>query len=101
MTISLGTDRLGFVPAAGAALVLAALLGLLLYGLIFRPLRSASPVARAVASLGVAVVITGVILERVGSNPVDVSGIFPSHIYKVGSVHVSGDRIWSRRRSWR
>jgi ABC-type branched-subunit amino acid transport system ATPase component/branched-subunit amino acid ABC-type transport system permease component len=94
VTIGVGTDRLGFVPAAGVALVLAALLGLLLYGLIFRPLRSASPVARAVASLGVAVVITGVILERVGSNPVDVSGIFPSHVYKIGSVHVSGDRIW-------
>jgi ABC-type branched-subunit amino acid transport system ATPase component/branched-subunit amino acid ABC-type transport system permease component len=94
VTIGLGTDRLGFVPAAGVALVLAAVLGLLLYGLIFRPLRSAPPVGRAVASLGVAVVLTGVILERAGSNPVNVSGIFPSHIYKVGAVHVSGDRIW-------
>src|SRR5580658_998688 len=56
VTMGVGTDRLGFVPAAGLALVFAALLGLLLYGLIFRPLRSASPVARAVASLGVAVV---------------------------------------------
>jgi ABC-type branched-subunit amino acid transport system ATPase component/branched-subunit amino acid ABC-type transport system permease component len=94
VTLKLGTDKLAFVPAAALSLLLTALLGLLLYVLVFRPLRTAPPVGRAVASLGIAVVLTGTILQRVGSNPVNVTGIFPSKIYKLGSVHVSGDRIY-------
>jgi len=93
-TVGIGAHSLGFVPAAGIALLLAAMVGLVLYVLVFRPLRGAPAVGRAVASLGVAVVVTGVILQRVGSNPVNVTGIFPSRIYKIGSVHVSGDRVY-------
>ncbi len=85
---------MGFVPALVIALALAALLGLLLYGLVFRPLRTAPPVARAVASLGILVVLTNDILQRVGSNPVNVNAIFPTHAYRIGGVHVTGDRIW-------
>jgi len=85
---------IAMAPAMAASLVVAAVLGLLLYGLVFRPLRAAPPVARAVASLGVMVVLTGDILQRVGSNPVNVTGIFPTHRYKIGSVQVSGDRVW-------
>ncbi|HKH88862.1 MAG TPA: branched-chain amino acid ABC transporter permease, partial [Acidimicrobiales bacterium] len=88
------SGSMGFVPALVAALVFAALLGLVLYGLVFRPLRTAPPVARAVASLGILVVATGDILQRAGSSPVDVSNIFPTHAYKIGGVRVSGDRIW-------
>ena len=56
--------------SAGAvviALLVAALLGLLLYVSMFRPLRTAPPVAKAVASLGVMVVITGLIIQRLGT----------------------------------
>ena len=83
-----------FVPALVATLLFAAVLGLILYGLVFRPLRTAPPVARAVASLGVLVVLTGDILQRVGSNPVNVTSIFPTHAYRIGGVRVSADRIW-------
>ena len=87
-------NSMAFVPAAAISIVLTALFGLLLYAVVFRPLRSAPPVARAVASLGVTVLLTGLIAQRVGDNPINVSGIFPSRIYSIGSVHVSGDRIW-------
>jgi ABC-type branched-subunit amino acid transport system ATPase component/branched-subunit amino acid ABC-type transport system permease component len=92
-TVKIG-GNLGFVPAAVLALLMAAVLGLILYVLIFRPLRTAPPIARAVASLGVMVVLTGVMLQRLGTSPVEVSSIFPTHNYKLGSVRVSGDRIW-------
>jgi ABC-type branched-subunit amino acid transport system ATPase component/branched-subunit amino acid ABC-type transport system permease component len=92
-TVKLG-GKWGFVPAAAVALAMAALLGLLLYVLIFRPLRTAPAIARAVASLGVMVVLTGVMLQRLGTSPVQVAGIFPTRTYKLGSVRVSGDRIW-------
>jgi ABC-type branched-subunit amino acid transport system ATPase component/ABC-type branched-subunit amino acid transport system permease subunit len=92
-TVDLGVT-LDFPAAAAASLALTALLGLALYGVVFRPLRTAPPVARAVASIGVMVVITGVILQRLGTSPVSVSNIFPARPFIVGSVRVSQDRIW-------
>ena len=85
---------LSFWPATLIALALTGAFGLVLYILVFRPLRSAPPVARAVAALGVTVLLTGLIEQRVGDNPVNVGAIFPSHTYKLGKVHVSGDRFW-------
>jgi ABC-type branched-subunit amino acid transport system ATPase component/branched-subunit amino acid ABC-type transport system permease component len=87
-------NGMSFWPAALIALALTAVFGLGLYLLVFRPLRSAPPVARAVAALGVTVLLTGLIEQRVGDTPVNVSGIFPSHVYSLGKVHVSGDRFW-------
>ncbi len=46
------------------------------------------------ASLGVLVVLTGDILQRVGSNPVNVDNIFPTHAWHIGHVRVSEDRVW-------
>src|SRR5262245_37644453 len=60
--------KLGFVPAALIALSGAAALGALLYAVVFRPLRQAPPLARAVASLGVLVVVQGLIENRVGQS---------------------------------
>ena len=88
------SNGMGFAPAAGLALVVTALFGLALYGVVFRPLRSAPPVARAMAAIGVGLVITGLIQQRVGDNPVNVAGIFPSTVYVIDSVHVTADRIW-------
>jgi ABC-type branched-subunit amino acid transport system ATPase component/branched-subunit amino acid ABC-type transport system permease component len=83
-----------FAAALLAALALCALLGLILYAAIFRPLRNAPPVARAVASIGVLIVITELIAKRLGTSAVTVSSIFPVRTYRLGKVHVSGDRIW-------
>src|SRR5690606_8378919 len=49
-TIDLG-GRLGLLPAMGISLVIAAILGTLIYAIVFRPLRTAPPVAKAVASI--------------------------------------------------
>ncbi len=87
-------DSLGFWPATLIALALTGVFGLALYLLVFRPIRSAPPVARAVAALGITVLLTGLLEQRVGDNPVNVEAIFPSHTYKLGNVHVSGDRFW-------
>jgi ABC-type branched-subunit amino acid transport system ATPase component/branched-subunit amino acid ABC-type transport system permease component len=93
-TIDLGA-RLPFVPAVAIALALTALVGLGLYVSTFRPLRAASPVAKAVASLGAMVVITGVVLLRRGSDPLVVTPIFPQgHPWAIFGAHVSRDRVW-------
>jgi ABC-type branched-subunit amino acid transport system ATPase component/branched-subunit amino acid ABC-type transport system permease component len=91
---SVNVGVLGFWPAAALALGIAAVLGLVLYLLVFRPLRTAPAVARAVASIGVMVILTGVMTQRVGVNPVTVGPILPTRIWTVGGVRLSSDRVW-------
>jgi len=85
---------LDLVPAVLVSLGVAAGLGALLYGVVFRPLRQASPLARAVASLGVLVVMQGLMVNRVGSAPVSVDAIFPASRWRWGSVTVLLDRAY-------
>ena len=76
------------------ALTMTSLLGLLLYGLVFRPLRRAPAVAKAVASVGVLVVLTGLMGVKLGTRPVGVDDVLPSDIWIVGDVRIASDRIW-------
>ena len=63
-------DNLGFWPAAIIAVAICAVVGLLVYLAIFRPMRNAPPVAKAVASIGLMVVFTGVFVQKVGTTAV-------------------------------
>jgi sulfate-transporting ATPase len=92
-TVDLGTS-LGFVPAALISLAIAAVLGVLLYVVVFRHLRDAPPLARTGASLGVLVVIQGLIVNRVGEAPVSVESIFPSERWEWGSLALLSDRFY-------
>lgn len=92
-TVDLGR-RLDFAPAAGISLAIAALLGALLYLLVFRPLRDAPPLARTVASLGVLVVLQGALAIRRGTAPVSVGAIFPTERWELGSAAILADRFY-------
>jgi sulfate-transporting ATPase len=92
-TIDIGQE-LGFWPAVAISMLVAALLGALLYVLVFRPLRDAPPLAKAVASLGVLVVIQGVLAIRQGTVAVSVAPIFPAERWELGSVVILSDRFW-------
>ncbi|MFI6407612.1 ATP-binding cassette domain-containing protein [Streptomyces sp. NPDC050548] len=85
---------LGLFPAVVISLVLAALLGVLLYGLVFRPLRTAPPVAKAVASIGVMLVIQAVLAAGVGTGAVSVKAILPNDPVSWGGSLIPGDRLW-------
>jgi ABC-type branched-subunit amino acid transport system ATPase component/ABC-type branched-subunit amino acid transport system permease subunit len=75
-------------------LVLAAAFGVLLYAVVFRPLRSAPPVAKAVASIGVMLVIQALLVARVGTAPVSVKAILPNDAVEWGGSRIPGDRLW-------
>jgi ABC-type branched-subunit amino acid transport system ATPase component/ABC-type branched-subunit amino acid transport system permease subunit len=92
-TMDVGAE-LGFAPAVAISLIVGAALGALLYALVFRPLRDAPPLAKAVASLGVLVVLQGVLAIRQGTNPVSVAAIFPTERWELGSVTVLADRFF-------
>ena len=82
------------LPAAVIALVVTSLLGALLYAVVFRPLRHAPPLARAVASLGVLVVIQEMMAIRKGTSPVRVTPIFPIDRWEWGSIRILSDRFY-------
>jgi ABC-type branched-subunit amino acid transport system ATPase component/ABC-type branched-subunit amino acid transport system permease subunit len=92
-TVDLGQE-LEFWPAVALSIVIAAALGALLYVLVFRPLRDAPQLAKAVASLGVLVVIQGLLAIRQGTNTVSVAAIFPVERWEFGSVIVLSDRFY-------
>jgi ABC-type branched-subunit amino acid transport system ATPase component/branched-subunit amino acid ABC-type transport system permease component len=92
-TVNIGSP-LGLWPAMVLTLLISALFGLVLYVLIFRPLRTAPPVAKAVAALGVSLVVSGVVAEELGTTPVAVQPIFPTKLWHLGSLSMSSDRIY-------
>ncbi len=92
-SVDLG-QPLGFWPAAAISLVVAALVGALLYLLVFRPLREAPELARAAASLGVLVVIQGTMAIRLGTAAVTVRPIFPTGRWELGSIVILADRAY-------
>jgi sulfate-transporting ATPase len=92
-TLDLGQE-LGFWPAVLISMVVASVVGAVLYVLVFRPLRDAPPLAKAVASLGVLVVIQGVLAIRQGTIAVSVAPIFPAERWEWGDVLVLSDRFY-------
>jgi sulfate-transporting ATPase len=92
-TIDLG-HTLGFWRALAITMVVQAVVGLVLYVAVFRPLRHARPAAKAVASLGVMVLLTAILVERVGDAQVLVEPIFPARTYTAGGIRLTGDRFW-------
>ena len=85
---------LGFVPALAATLVIEALLGMVLYLIVFRPLRSAVPLARAIASLGVMLALTAALARTVGTAPIAVDPIFSKSTLTLGEIRVPADRLY-------
>src|SRR5687768_4362770 len=63
--------------AVAAALVLNAVLGALIHLLIMRPLRTSTPLARVIATLGVLIVLQAAVSIRYGVEPRTVSGFLP------------------------
>lgn len=92
-TIDLG-GPLGTVPALLISIVVAAVLGLILYVLVFRPLRNATPIAKAVASIGLMLLIPSLLSVRMGTNPISGPKLLPHNAVKISSVQMSADRLW-------
>jgi branched-chain amino acid transport system permease protein len=66
-------------------LAMAALFGWLIHGLVFRPLRNASELARAVASIGLLILFPAITVLRFGSG-----GAQPPNVLPLTYVHAAG-----------
>lgn len=91
--IDLG-GRLGVLPAMVVAVVIASALGVVLYLLIFRWMRTSPLLARAVAAIGVMLILQALLGLRVGTNAPTVQAIFASGTFSIGDSVVPVDRLW-------
>ncbi len=86
-------DRPTVLTALLIAVGLGAVLGAIVYGLVFRPLRHAPPLARVIASLGVFLYLQSVMQLRTsvtgaGSASLQLGSLLPSEVVHVGGAVV-------------
>ncbi|MEO9329032.1 branched-chain amino acid ABC transporter permease/ATP-binding protein [Gordonia aurantiaca] len=91
-TIDLGSD-VGVAVALISSVIVAAILGVILYIVVFRPMRTAPALAKAVAAIGIMLVIQALIALRVGENAPSVGPIFKISTFKIGTSAVPTDRL--------
>jgi branched-chain amino acid transport system permease protein len=86
-----------WATAFALTMLVGALLGLTIYWLVFRPLRSAPTLARVVASLGLFLYLLGITNQRLGSQGAALAkpeAILPSNVVKVVGIQIPADRLW-------
>lgn len=91
--IDLG-GKLDVIPAMLVAVLIASALGVVLYLLIFRWMRTTPLLARAVAAIGVMLILQALLGLRVGTNPPTVQTIFAVDTFPIGDSVVPTDRLW-------
>ena len=86
-------DRPTVAMALIVALLLAIIIGALLYLVVFRPLRNAPPLARVIASLGVFLYLQSVMILRAkeigsGAASLQLNSMLPEGVFKIGSAKI-------------
>jgi len=83
-----------FLPALAVGVAASAVVGLLCHLLVMRPLRTASPLARIVATLGILITLQALVVLRYGSNPQFVAVELPQTVWTIyGDITISSDRV--------
>src|ERR1700750_2950790 len=92
-SISFGAP-LATAPAIVVSLVYAAVFGLVMYWLIYRPLRHATALTRVCASVGTMLALQGIAVLNFGTTPKSTPGILPSQPFQLAGITVPSDRLW-------
>jgi ABC-type branched-subunit amino acid transport system ATPase component/branched-subunit amino acid ABC-type transport system permease component len=83
-----------FLAAALVGIAVSASLGAITHLLIMRPLRTASPLVRVIATLGVLVTLQSIAVLRYGSTPKFVASELPTDVWRIsGDIVISVDRL--------
>jgi len=85
---------LATIPAFVVAVAAAVGVGLLSELLVFRPLRTASPLAKLVASLGILLTLQATMLLWFGTAAKQIPFILPTWNYKVSDIQIPVNRLW-------
>jgi ABC-type branched-subunit amino acid transport system ATPase component/branched-subunit amino acid ABC-type transport system permease component len=76
-----------------ASVLTGLVLGIAIQALVMRPLRAASPLTKAIATLGVLVVLQSVCQLKFGSQPALVPGFLPQVGFKFLGAHLTADYV--------
>ena len=76
------------------SLLYAAVFGLVLYVLIYRPLRGASPLTKVCASVGVMLSLQAIAVLNYSTEPVATNPIFPSSPLSISKITFPEDRLY-------
>ena len=79
--------------ALGLAVGIGALLWIVIYLVVFHPLREATAVTKAVASVGVALMLAAVAREQYVGRPILAPGLIPYHLVSVLGGVIPSDRL--------
>ncbi|HVP03417.1 MAG TPA: ABC transporter permease [Solirubrobacteraceae bacterium] len=93
-TLSLTGQPMAMGPAIVISLVYSLLLGLLLYWLVYRPLRHATPLARVCASVGTMLYLEAVAVLNFGTTAKSTPAILPNSPIRIAGIDVPADRLW-------
>src|SRR5689334_6608801 len=91
--IDLGSP-LATAPAIVLSLAYAAVLGVILYWLIYRPLRRATALTRVCASVGTMLALQAIAVLNYGTTAKSTPTILPSSPLTVAGIVVPSDRLW-------
>jgi branched-chain amino acid transport system permease protein len=98
LVLPIGHIQLGGAWSAGPAFVAgvasAAVLGLVLYAIVFRPLRNAPPLAKVVATVGLMLTLDALITLRFGTDPLAVAPLLPQGTVEVAGLTFSASILW-------
>ena len=94
-TVTVGSvNGMGTGAAMAISLVYAAVLGLVLYALVFRPIRSAPNLTKICASVGVMLALQAVAVLNFGSTAKSTLPILPSSSLSLAGVTFPSDRLY-------
>jgi branched-chain amino acid transport system permease protein len=85
---------IGTAPALVVTLIVCAILGVLTEVLVFRPLRTAAPLAKLVASLGILLTLQSTMLLSFGTSPKSPHDILPTGSVTIDGVPIPVNRFW-------
>lgn len=89
--------HLGDLPAPvcfAITMVVATVLALLLFVLVFRPIRNGSALTKVVASVGVMVTLQSIVTLRTPGGDQVLPSILPSEAVSVLGIRIAQDRLW-------
>ena len=89
-----GMSRSAPLPAVDRHDVVAILVGVLSELLVFRPLRTSSPLAKLVASLGILLILQATMLLWFGSASKQIPSVFPKDIVEVFGKSIPENGFW-------
>lgn len=87
-------DSVHPVAALSLAVAVAAMLGLLTYAVVVRPLHRAPPLAMVVSAVGVMIVLQALVSLRFGTDPITVAPLLPQLTVTLGETVLPADRLY-------